>query len=115
MEIAPRLLTESRNMFDAMPQVGADGLELFGRGDELLKSTRHGADASLDPGRNELGEQVEEQFGVFEPALSAPVRQVNLFFDAAGVELAVGEAVNGEDVAMLGSKPALKFEERRPF
>ena len=56
-------------------------------------------------------EELEEELRVFEAFGGGPIGAVDLLFDARAVEVAVGEAVDGEDVAAMGFEPALEGEQ----
>ena len=91
-------------------EVFADEVGVLGVGDEFFVTARDGGDAAGEAWGEEVGEDGEEGFGVFDASGGTPIGLEDLFLDAGAVELAVGEAVDGEDVAIVLSEPALEDE-----
>ena len=91
-------------------EVFADEVGVVVVRDEFFVAAWDGGDAAGEAGREEVGEDGEEGFGVFDAGGGAPIGLEDLFLDAGAVELAVGEAVDGEDVAIVLSEPALEDE-----
>jgi hypothetical protein len=77
-------------------EVFADEVGVLGVGDEFFVASRDGGDAAGEAWWEEVGEDGEEGFGVFDASGGAPIGLEDLFLDAGAVELAVGEAVDGE-------------------
>lgn len=105
------LLGHARNVFDATPEILADGFFLRVRSNELLKPAGKRAHASRHIVRHEPGQEIEEQVGVVQAIGRGPVRQINLFLHRRAVKCAVGKTVNGENVTGVFFEPALKFQE----
>lgn len=65
-----------------------------------------GADASLDAGREELGENIKEKPGVVEAVGLGPIGHVDLLFHPGAMKLAERKSIDGEDIAVLVIEPA---------
>lgn len=91
-------------------EVFADEVGVLGVRDEFFVAAWDGGDAAGEAWWEEVGEDGEEGFGVFDASGGTPIGLEDLFLDAGAVELAVGEAVDGEDVAIVLSEPALEDE-----
>src|SRR6267154_993864 len=102
------LFADARDVFDAAPEIVADGFDLVGVEMKFLERAGQGADAAFDSSRNKLCEQIEKQVRVGDTLRRSPVGPVNIFLDSRGVELAVGKSVHGEDVAIVLAEPALE-------
>ena len=112
MQLASRPGADPRHVLHAAPDVLADELERLGRGIKFLERAGQGADAACHARGNQLRQQIEQQVGIGHPLWRGPVGPVNLFLDPRAVELAVGKAIDGKDVARFLRQPAAKLEER---
>src|SRR5438445_164134 len=77
----------------------------------FLERARKRADASFNPWRDQLRQQIEEQVGVSESLRRTPIGQINVFLYSSAVEAAKRESVDGENVAVILAQPALEFEQ----
>ncbi len=110
MQLAPGLFADARDVLDSLPDILPDGiLRLDGR-TKFLERARQRADAAFNSGGQKFREQIEQQIGVSHALRRRPVGPVNLFLDARAVKLAVGKAVDRENVAGIFVEPALKRE-----
>src|SRR5206468_1360504 len=55
-----------------------------------------------------------QQLRVIQALLCGPIRSIDLLLDTRAVELAIGKAVNGENITPVLAEPALKLQERGP-
>ena len=107
---------QAGDVFNGLPKILADGGlpggvgGRFGRG-EFLEGAGQSADTAFHPGREEFGQQVEQEIGIGQAFRGGPIGAVNVFLDAGLVELAIGEAVDGEDVAGVGIQPMAELAE----
>lgn len=99
MEIFASFLGETCDGESAGVEVGED--EFF-IGFEFLEGAGEGGDGAAGFLRAESGDDGEELLGVGESGGLGPVGFVDVFFHASAVEGAVGEAIDGENVAVLG-------------
>jgi len=89
-------------------QVFADEGFVGGKG---FVGARECGDGATGGFRCDLGDDLEEILGVGDAFVGCPVREEDLLFDASAVEGAVGEAVDGEDAAVVRFEPVFEFLE----
>ncbi len=106
VEVLAGFFGEGRDGEGAGVEVGEN--EVFVRF-EFLEGAGESGDGATGFLRTEAGDDGEELLGVNEAGGFGPVGLVNVFLHAGAVESAVGEAIDGEDVAVFGSQPV--FEE----
>ena len=112
VQVVARGLAEPLDVLAARFQVVENGVEFIGPDAEFLVRAGQGADAAAHAGRQQSGEDVEEQVGVVEPLARRPVGPEDLFLHPCSVEGAVGESVDGKDVAVVFLEPALEGRKR---
>ncbi len=105
VEVAAGLIGEILDVPGAGFEVRKDG-GLVGL--EVLEGAGKGGDRAFHPGRDEPGDDFEELGGVSQPLGSRPVGTVDILLHAGPVEGAVGEPVDGENVAVLPGEPRLE-------
>ena len=111
VQIVPALFGHLFDVLAAEAQVGENGRELIGADVEGLVRAGQGAHAAAHACGQKLSEEVKEQVRVVEPLLCGPVRLEDLLLHPRAVKGAVGEAIDGEDVAAVLIQPAAEFIE----
>lgn len=84
-------------------------------GFEFLEGAGEGGDGAAAVFGAEAGDDGEELLGVDEAGERGPVGLIDVFFDAGAVEGSVGEAVDGEDVAVFRLEPVFEVIEGGAF
>jgi len=105
VEVLAGLLREGFDVVGAGFEVAEEGGFV---GLEFLEGAGEGGDGAAGVGRAEGGDDGEEVVGVGEAFGGGPIGAVDVFLHAGAVEGAVGEAVDGEDVAVLLGEPGLE-------
>src|ERR1700722_7139964 len=105
----PRGAADAINVFDAAPEIVADGLLLLGAGDESFERAGQGAHAAFDAGWDELREQVKQTIRICQALGRSPIREVNLLLPARAVESPERKSVDRKNVAVLLLQPFLKL------
>ena len=115
MKLASRLGGKARHMLNATPEIIANDLHFFLRGNQFLETTGHGADASFHVAGEQLRQQIEEQIRIMHSPGRSPIRKIDLFLDSSAVKRAIRKAVYGEDVTVILAEPPLKFKQPGPI
>lgn len=94
------------DVIDALPEVEAHLVNLLRLSDELLVGAGDRADASFHAFRHELSQDIKQEIGKFQALGGSPIGSIDLFLDSGAMELAVREAVDGENVAIFAVQPS---------